>query len=67
MNCASPRAVSSNASIVVGGFRDPKLTARLDDMLEEAEVGDRAFTADQARIARQAYRDYGKGSGHLPT
>lgn len=22
------------------------------------------FTAEQARIAREAYRDYGKGNGH---
>jgi ribonuclease VapC len=52
------------ASIVVGGFRDSMLSARLDEMLEEAEVVIEPFTAEQAQIARQAYRDYGKGSGH---
>ena len=52
------------ASIVVGGFRNPKLNARLDEILEDAEVVIEPFTAEQAGIARQAYRDYGKGSGH---
>jgi ribonuclease VapC len=52
------------SSIVVGGLRNPKLNARFDEILEDAEVVIEPFTAEQARIARQAYRDYGKGSGH---
>jgi ribonuclease VapC len=52
------------ASIVVGGFRNPRLSARLDEILQEAEVAIEPFTAEQAQIARQAYRDYGRGSGH---
>jgi ribonuclease VapC len=52
------------SSIVVGGFRNPKLSARLDEILEDAEVSIEPFTAEQAQIARQAYRDYGRGSGH---
>jgi ribonuclease VapC len=52
------------SSIVVGRFRNPKLSARLDEILEDAEVSIEPFTAEQAQIARQAYRDYGRGSGH---
>jgi ribonuclease VapC len=52
------------ASIVVGGLRNPAIHGHLEEILEEAEVVIEPFTAEQARIARQAYRDYGKGSGH---
>ncbi len=30
----------------------------------EAEIEVRPVTIEQARLAREAYRDYGKGSGH---
>ena len=52
------------ACIVTDGYRNPLLGARLDEILEEIRVVIEPFTAEQARIARQAYRDYGKGSGH---
>lgn len=35
-----------------------------DAFLEATGVVIEAVTVEQARIARQAYRDYGKGSGH---
>lgn len=49
---------------VVDGSRDPVASRRFDDFLREAEVLIEPVTADQAQIARQAYRDYGQGSGH---
>lgn len=49
---------------VVDGSRDPVASRRFDDFLREAEVLIEPVTADQAQIARQAYRDYGRGSGH---
>jgi ribonuclease VapC len=52
------------SSIVIDKARDPKLSARLDELLENARVIIEPFTAEQAQIARQAYRDYGRGSGH---
>jgi ribonuclease VapC len=52
------------ACVVIERARNPKLMARLDELLEDAEVRIEPFTEEQARIARQAYRDYGKGSGH---
>jgi ribonuclease VapC len=52
------------ACIVVDKFRNPILSIRLDAMIGEAKIVIEPVTAEQARIARQAYRDYGKGSGH---
>ncbi len=52
------------ACIVMDGYRTPKLSIRLDNMMEHAKFVIEPVTAEQARIARQAYRDYGKGSGH---
>lgn len=51
-------------SIVIDKNRDPVLSAGLDDLIEEAEIAIEPVTAAQAKIARQAYRDYGRGSGH---
>jgi ribonuclease VapC len=51
-------------SIVIDRNRDPVLSAGLDDLIESANIVIEPVTAEQARIARQAYRDYGKGSGH---
>ena len=52
------------ASIVADGFRSPKLSARFDEIIENPKMVIEPVTAAQAKIARQAYRDYGKGSGH---
>jgi ribonuclease VapC len=51
-------------AIVLDRFRDPARSARLDEAIEEARIVVEPVTAEQARIARQAYRDFGKGSGH---
>ncbi|MGH9600439.1 MAG: type II toxin-antitoxin system VapC family toxin [Terracidiphilus sp.] len=52
------------ASIVADGCRDPRLSARFDEIVEHPKFVVEPVTAEQAKIARQAYRDYGKGSGH---
>ena len=52
------------SGIVADGYRDPKLSARLDTILEGVGIQIQPVTPEQARIARQAYRDYGRGSGH---
>ena len=57
-------ATCVEAFIVADGFRNPFLSARLDEILENPAITIEPVTIDQARIARQAYRDYGKGSGH---
>ena len=50
--------------IVIGRYKDPILTARLEEILENPGLQIEPVTAAQARIAWEAYRDYGKGSGH---
>jgi len=52
------------ASIVIDRARDPLVSRRLDEMLREAGFIIEPVTESQARIARDAYRDFGKGSGH---
>lgn len=49
--------------IVVDSFRDPVLSARLDQLLEELRIEIEPVTAGQARVARDAARQYGRGSG----
>jgi ribonuclease VapC len=51
-------------AIVIDGSRDPIASRRFDDLLREAEIGIEPVTAEQARVAREAYRDFGRGSGH---
>lgn len=52
------------ATIVADRTGDPVLSRRIDELLTSlrAELVD--VTADHARIARMAYRDFGRGSGH---
>ncbi len=49
---------------VIDGSRDPVASRRFDDLLREAGVVIEPVTETQARIAREAYRDFGRGSGH---
>ncbi|MEF3364931.1 type II toxin-antitoxin system VapC family toxin [Methylocystis sp. 9N] len=52
------------AAAVIDSAGDPIASRRLDELLEEAEVAIEPVTAEQARLARAAYRDFGKGRGH---
>jgi len=51
------------AAIVVDSARDPVASRRFDQFIAEAGIRVEPVTPSQARIARDAYRDYGKGSG----
>lgn len=42
----------------------PEISRTVDRLLDAYGIQIAAFDADQARIAAQAYRDYGRGSGH---
>jgi ribonuclease VapC len=42
----------------------PELTRLVDRLLNAYEIRVEAFTAEHAHVAAQAYRDYGRGSGH---
>jgi ribonuclease VapC len=52
------------ASIVADGIRDHVAGRRFDDICRDSGLLVVPFDAEQARIAREAYREYGKGSGH---
>jgi ribonuclease VapC len=52
------------AAVVIDGSRDPVASRRFDDLFREAQLVVEPVTESQARIAREAYRDFGKGSGH---
>jgi ribonuclease VapC len=52
------------AAVVIDGSRDPVASRRFDDLANEAQLVIEAVTETQARITREAYRDFGRGSGH---
>ena len=52
------------AAIVVDAAGDPVLSRRFDDLIATAGIRIEPWTAELAAIARLAYRDFGKGSGH---
>jgi len=51
-------------AIVVDANRDPVLSGRLDELLAVTRITVDPVTQRHAEIARQAYRDFGKRSGH---
>jgi ribonuclease VapC len=65
---ASHRRISAmnyvEAAAVIDSSHDPVASRRFDDLLREAAISIEPVTKAQARIARAAYRDFGKGSGH---
>jgi len=65
---ATVRSVSAvnfvESAVVIDASRDPIATRRFDDFIREADISIVPVTENQAQIAREAYRDFGKGSGH---
>lgn len=51
-------------SAVLDGRRNPVLSGALDATLTSSRIEVCPFTAAQARIARDAYQRFGRGSGH---
>jgi ribonuclease VapC len=51
-------------ALVVDGRRDPVMSHELDRYLSTMRVEVVALTRDQARLARIAHREFGRGSGH---
>ena len=62
--CRISAATFVETAIVIDVSRDPIASRRLDDLMREAQIVIEAVTEEQAYVARQAYRDYGRGSGH---
>jgi ribonuclease VapC len=52
------------AAAVIHGSRDPRATRRFDELFREAHLVVEPVTATQALVAGEAYREFGKGSGH---
>ena len=52
------------ATIVVDGWRDPEASREFDALIERFKVVIEPVTADQARIAREANRRFGRSSVH---
>lgn len=64
---SAPKISAGNyieAGIITDLNRDPVLSLRLDDLLSTSRVDVEPVTLQHAEIARRAYRDFGKGSGH---
>ena len=49
------------AAVVTDSNRSPVLSRRFDDLLRDARIQVESVTPRQAQIARDAYRDFGKG------
>ncbi|MBI2316830.1 MAG: type II toxin-antitoxin system VapC family toxin [Betaproteobacteria bacterium] len=65
---ATTRRISAasflEAAIVTDASHDPIASRRLDDLLKVAGIAIEPVTEAQVRLGREAYRDFGKGSGH---
>ncbi len=62
--CRMSAATYLETAIVIDGARDAVASHRVDELIAEAEIVIEPVTVEQARIAREAYRDFGRGSGH---
>lgn len=62
--CRLSAASFVEAAAVIEGSRDPIAGRRFDELVEIAGIVIEPVTERQAHIARAAYRDFGKGSGH---
>ena len=65
MSSAGTRGISAvsyvEAAVVIDSSHDPIASRRFDDFFREAEIVVEPVTFRQAKIAREAYRDFGKG------
>jgi ribonuclease VapC len=49
------------AAVVIDSGRDAIASRRFDGLFRVSKISVEGVTASQAKIARQAYRDFGKG------
>lgn len=64
---ASSRKLSATnfleAAAIIDGSRSAIASRRFDELIAEAGISIESVTEKQAKIAREAYRDFGRGSG----
>jgi ribonuclease VapC len=51
-------------AIVIDNRNDPVIRARFDEVVDQLGLVIVPVTVEQVQLARQAHRDYGRGSGH---
>lgn len=49
------------AAVIADSNSNPALRRKLDDLLRDASISIETVTLKQAEVAREAYRDFGKG------
>lgn len=59
--CRMSAVTYVEAAIVTDSNENPVLSRRFDDLLRDVKMRVESVTFDQGRLARQAYRDFGKG------
>lgn len=68
IDAAANRRVSAatylETAIVIDAAGDPVPSRYPDELLRVARISVEPFTEAHARVAREAYRDFGRGSGH---
>ena len=67
IGATSPSISAANfleVAIVIDRRNDPVIRARFDEVFEQLGLAIAPVTVEQAQLARQAHRDYGRGSGH---
>lgn len=67
LEAEDPRISAANyleAGLVVDRAGDPVVSRELEVVVKAARISIEPFSVEQAVVARQAYRDFGKGSGH---
>jgi ribonuclease VapC len=62
--CRISSANYLEAAIVTDGPRDAIASRRFDEFLRESRMLVEPITEHHAKLARAAYRDFGRGSGH---
>ncbi|RHX85201.1 type II toxin-antitoxin system VapC family toxin [Leptospira stimsonii] len=52
------------AAVRTDRLKDPVLSRLLDEAIAKLKIALEPVTVEQIRLARDAYKDFGKGSGH---
>lgn len=61
--CSMSAATYVETAVVIDAARDPVVSRRLDELIDISAIEVVVLSHRQAMLARQAYRDFGKGSG----